>query len=204
MFVEAYRQTTWMRFSFGQIGALRPANNRDLTQFDSPIGLHFRVKVTPIGDTHRLIAEADQISFLRPEQDEGERMPLLPIKPQKLGDEIYRLDFSGDRPLLLINNDAGNYAEIGRSPAFISLVYPSVLREVLVRVLIIEKHDDDTDLEDWKSLWVRFATLQPGLGELPDPDEIEERSDWIDKAVTAFAKQLQCRAKFAEYWKEGL
>lgn len=203
VFVEAYRQTNWMRFDFGQVGAITPAKNRDLSQFESPDGLLFRVKVTPNGDIHTLLAEADRIPLVRPEQDQGERTPLLPVKPQKLGDEIYRVDFSGDRPLLLINSDAGNYTDIGRAPAFVSLVYPSVFREILSRVLLIEKHEDDASSDDWKSQWVRFALFHPGLGELPNPEDTDGRADWIDRAVSAFAKQLQARAKFAEFWKGG-
>lgn len=159
VFVEAYRQANWMRFDFGQVGAITPAKKRDLSQFESPDGLLFRVKVTPNGDIHTMLAEADRIPLARPEQNEGERTPLLPVKPQKLGDEIYRLDFSDDRPLLLINSDAGNYADIGRSPAFMSLVYPGVFREILNRVLLIEKHDDDANSEEWKSQWIKFASV---------------------------------------------
>ena len=150
-----------------------------------------------------LLAEADQIPLAHPERSEGKRTPLLPVKPQKLGEEIYRLDFSDDRPLLLINSEAGNYADIGHSPAFVSLVYPAVFREILTRILLVEKHDDDSNPDDWKSQWIRFALLNPGLGELPDTEDTEARSDWIDKAVSAFAKQLQTRAKFAEFWKGG-
>lgn len=203
VFVEAYRQTNWMRFDFGQVGAIIPAKKRDLTQFESADGLLFRVKVTPNGDIHTLIAEADRIPLAQPHQTEGEGKPLLPVKPQKLGDEIFRLDFSDNRPLLLINSEVGNYADIGCSPAFMSLVYPGVFREILNRVLLIENHDDAVDPEDWKSQWLKFATLHPGLGELPSPDDLDGRSDWIDKAVAAFAKQLQARAKFNEFWKDG-
>src|SRR5258708_5063469 len=58
VFVEAYRQTNWMRFDFGQLGAISPDANRVLSQFDSADGILFRVKVTPNGDTHTLLAEA--------------------------------------------------------------------------------------------------------------------------------------------------
>ena len=202
VFVEAYRQANWMRFNFGQVGAITPDKNRDLSQFESSEGLLFRVKVTPNTDIHALLAEADEIPLARPEQDQSQRTPLLSVKPEKLGDEIYRLDFTRDRPILLINSEAGNYANIGRSPAFVSLVYPGVLREILSRVLLVENHDDDANQDDWKSQWVRFASLHPGLGELPEPGDTDGRSDWIDKAVSAFAKQLQVRAKFADFWKE--
>lgn len=205
VFVEAYRQASWMRFGFGQVGAITPAQNRILSQFDTADGIKFRVKVTSHTDIHTLLAEADAINLSGSEQRDGERTPLLPVKPERLGDEIYRLDFSGQdgRPLLLINTEAGNYADIGRAPVFVSLVYPAVLREILIRVLLVDEHDDDNSLHDWRSQWVRFASLHAGLGELPQTNETEERAQWIEDAVTAFAKQLQGRAKFAEYWKDA-
>jgi len=206
IYVEAYRQANWMRFGFGQIGAINPSKNRFLTQFDSPEGIKFRVKVTPNGDTHTLLAEADAIPLVQPEQDNTEHTPLLPVKPQKLGDEIYRVDFSGQdgRPLLLINSEAGNYTDIGKSPAFISLVYPAVFREILTRVLLVEEHDDDIDPNDWKSQWVKFASLHPGLGELPDSADKDGRSQWIEKAGYAFSKRLQVRTRFSEFWREDI
>ncbi len=147
VFVEAYRQASWMRFCFGQAGAITPPTDRLLTQFDSPDGIRFRVKVTREGGDHTLLAEADAISLAGPHQSDGAQTPLLSVKPEGLGDEIYRLDFSGQdgRPLLLINSEAGNYAEIGRAPAFVSLVYPAILREILIRALLVDKHEDDTN-----------------------------------------------------------
>lgn len=201
VFVEAYRQTNWMRFNFGQVGAILPEANRLLSQFDSPEGLLFRVKVTPNGDIHTLLAEADEVPLADPELDQGERKPLLPVKPQKLGDEIYKLDFSGDKPLLLINSDAGHYTDVGRSPAFISLAMPGIFREILVRIILIENHDDDTNPDEWKSQWLKFALLYTGVGKLPGADDVDGRNDWIDKVVAAFAKQIQVRTKFAEFWE---
>jgi len=205
VFFEAYRQTTWMRFDFGRVGAIQRPDDRRLIEFDSPEGILFRVKVTAPGDRHTLLAEADRIPLVKTEEQETPRTPLLPVKPQKLGDEIYRLDFSSpeNRPLLLINSDAGEYSLIARAPAFMSLVYPAVFREVLTRVLVIDQHDDYDNPEDWRSQWVRFAMLSPGLGEIPKPDETEDRLDWIENAVSAFAKRIQVRSKFAEFWREG-
>jgi len=205
VFVEAYRQTTLMRFDFGRVGAIQPPNDRRLTEFDSAEGILFRVKVTAPGDKHTLLAEADRIPLAKVEEEECPRTPLLPVKPQQLGEEIYRLDFSspGNRPLLLINSDAGQYGVIAKSPAFTALVFPAVFREILVRVLIVDKHDDYDNVDEWRSQWIRFAKLLPGLGEIPKPDEPEDRLDWIEKAVASFARRIQVRSKFAEFWQGG-
>ena len=138
---------------------------------------------------------------MQPDQKETEKSPLLPVKPQRLGDEIFRLDFSEGAPILLINKDVGDYHSIAKHPGFFALAYPTVIREVLTRVVVIDKHDDDANPDDWRSQWLRFAKLSPGLGELPSPDDSEERFDWVDKAVASFAKRVQTSAKFTEFWK---
>jgi len=55
------------------------------------------------------------------------------IPSRELREEVFRVDFSGEQVSLLINSELGNYKEIGRSAAFISLVLPAVLREVLTK-----------------------------------------------------------------------
>jgi hypothetical protein len=43
--------------------------------------------------------------------------------------------------------------------------------------------------------------MLPGLGELPEPDDVDSRYDWIDKTVAAYARKIQGRLKFEEFWK---
>lgn len=204
VFVEAYRQTNWMRFSFGRIGALESASPRHLSQFDSPEGIRFRVKVTPDGDDKKLLAEADGIPLFLPEQDAVGKDPLLPVKPADLDGEIYCLDFSGAEPLLLVSRRAGPYSDIGRSPAFMALVYPSVLREILMRVIVIERHDDDVSDDVWQSRWLRFTRGLPGMTDIPESGSDEEdKYLWIDSAVAAFSRRLGAHERFAEFWREG-
>lgn len=202
IFIEAYRQTSWMRFSFGSVGKVLPAENRKLTEFDSPEGILFRIKITKSTDTHTLLAQADRIPLTNPEESDSDLTPLLPGKPQKLGDEIYRLEFDNGA-LLLVNSEAGDYSQIVRSPIFASLAYPSIFREVLMRVLVVDAHDDDADPDDWRSQWSRFAKRLPGLGELPEPDKSVERIEWIDNAVSTFSQRQNTLEKFVEFWQQG-
>ncbi len=201
VFVEAYRQTVWMRFSFGRVDAISPPADRILSEFDTPEGILFRVKVTPNGEIHKLIAEADRIPLVKTEQDEANKTPLLPVRPQKLGDEVFRVDFSGTRPLLLINSELGDWRSIAKSPAFAAFAYPAILREILVRVLVVDEHDDDANPDDWRSQWVRFSKLFCGLGDLPAPGATDDRFYWIDTAIAAFAKRKQIKERFMDFWK---
>src|SRR5262245_44390268 len=81
VFVEARRQTRWMRFPFGAVGALTPAPDRRLTEFDSMDGVLFSVKVTSTSErSGMMLAEAERIPVRFPGEVEESRLPLLPVK----------------------------------------------------------------------------------------------------------------------------
>ncbi len=204
IFVEAYRQTGWMRFPWGAVGAQQPADDRNLTDFDSPEDLLFRVRVTSSGlmdDEHGLLlAEADRIRMRGPEETNENRDPLLPVIPADLGHQLWRVDFS-EKPRLLINRNAGSdYKQVGRHPAFVSLVYPAAMRDVLTHILLVLKLRD-YDEEEPYSRWLRFAVEVLGMREPPDEDGDHELiTDWIDDAVDAFARKHQFTEKFCTFW----
>jgi hypothetical protein len=204
--VEARQQTRWMRFGYGTVGRITPAADRTLTEFDSPDGILFSVKVTAVtGDAGKLLAEADGIPVRFPGEADERRNPLLPVKSDDTGHEVYRLDFSNDPPMLLVNRAAGDKDAIARSPLFMSIVYPAVLREILNRILYVEEFDDpDDDGENWQARWLRFAGGLAGVGSVPPKDD-GDRDQWIDDAVAAFAKQQTMLDRFIADWrKEGV
>lgn len=205
VFLEAYRLTNWMRFDFGRVGKITPPKDSHLRLFNTPMGIKFRVKVTSPGDNHKLLAEADAIPLLTLEQENYDNNPLLEVEPSKeLGHEIYRVDFSEGKPVLLINSVVGNYKLIGRSPAFLSLALPSVFREILTKILVIDKWTDDNDIEEWHCRWIRFVKLLPGTDEMPDIEDVEECLDWIQNTVSMFAKKQKLRMQFKEFWRDEL
>ena len=207
VFVEAYRQTTWMRWPWGTVGALQPPVGRALAEFDSPDDVLFRVRVTSpgtLGEPHGLLlAEADRVRLRAPEDLNDPRTPLLPVVPSHdLGDLLWRIDFE-DHPRLLINANAGDYKQIGLEPGFVAVVYPAALREVLERILRREQHRDFDDPEHPLSRWLRFAVEVLGVGEPPLESEGEDADDeWIASAVAAFARKHGLLEKFRSFWSE--
>ena len=201
--VEAYRQTQWMRFDFGTVGVLRPPLDRRLTEFDSVEGVLFRVKVIASSEPRGLlIAEADQIRPRQAKDEEDQRVPLLPVVPNReLGDEIFRVEFDSNQTLLKVNDSLGDWRALARDPFFIALVYPAALRLILIQILLIEKHHDTEDMDDWKSRWLRFALTLPSVESVPEEEsEDDDVHDWIDSAVAAFSKQQQIRHLFQKNW----
>src|SRR5262249_34359078 len=117
--------------------------------------------------------------------------------------EVYRLDFSNDGPILLVNRAAGDKDAIVRSPLFMSIVYPAALREILNRIILVEGLDDpDDDGESPEARWLRFATGLPGVGPIPAKDD-GDRDQWIDDAVAAFARQQAMLDRFIAGWLKG-
>ena len=190
VYIEAYRQTTFMRFDYGTVALPRPptGNDRRLTEFSSKDGLLFRIKVTSVGERPGLLlAEGDGIPS-REEQDEPDkRLPLLPAVPADLGQEIWKIDFAADGPHLLVNNQL-DWVSVASTPMFRSLVFPSVIRQVLTQILIIDKDSDVEDLQNWRARWLKFA-MALGAGEPPSTtseEDEDEALEWIDGAAERF------------------
>jgi hypothetical protein len=200
VFLEAYRQTTLMRFPHGTVAAPQPPRdlNRRLSEFPTSEGLLFRVKVTSTGERAGvLLAEADRIPVSDDKEQPDNRIALLPPVGQDLGQETWRLDFSGTNgPQLLVNNRLGDWKIVAASPLFRSLVYSAAMRQVLWQVYKIEevRHTDDPD--SWGSRWLRFAASLPRTGNPPDSENDNEWDEWITKAVESFARQHQMSEHF--------
>lgn len=203
VFVEAYRETKYMRFDWGKVGMLGVPQDRVLRTFDSPDGILFRVKVVAGTDPYGLLlAEADQIRPRRLTDEDENRMPLLPVKPDdNLGDEIWKIEFDDQQTLLLVNSSFVDWRGLARNPVFVSLVYPAVLRLVLLRI-IEDYHTDTEDIDDWRSRWLRFSLSLPGVSNMPTGDGDQgPLYDWIDEVVSAFCRYRKVRSIFYnEYW----
>jgi hypothetical protein len=206
VYLEAYRQSTWMRFDYGCIEKIQPPKNRALEAFDNLEGIKFRVKVTSTEGDHRLLAEADKIKLENQEEDNEDGHSLLHVVPKSdLGDEIYRVVFADPdgTPELWINDENNNYRAIGKSIEFMALALPSIFREILTRTIIVEKWTDEDDDADWRCQWIRFAKTVSFDPEIPDPEnERDEAFKWIESTISRFAKKLKLRKHFRTIWSD--
>ena len=199
--VEAYRQATYMPFELGTVANLRLPGRWQLTEFDLPDAIRFRVKVTAVAEDVRgqLLAVRDRI---RPAWADGGQESLLPVRPDSsLDQEVFRLSLD-DEPVLLINTKITRWRELSHDGHFVSLVYPAVLRTILTRILHHEDHADWEESDDWRSLWIRFAKDLPGIFDPPDGEGEHDMSvdDWIDEVVAAFCRSRHTYDAFARRW----
>jgi hypothetical protein len=152
-----------------------------------------------------LLGEVDQIQPVKAGDTNDRRRHLIVPVPDALDQQLWRLDFEQEPPQLLVNKDAKpSWKEMARSPHFIALVYPEVLRSILRRVLLEDEWSDDDDHGDWQSDWIRFARSLGGLASMPTEQQKTERENWIEDAVAAFARRMQLRTMWdLESEREG-
>ena len=184
VWLEAHRQNLWMQWAWGTVSALRVPADRRLTEFDVPDGVLFRVRVVqpPGQEHHKLVGEADAIPFVKAGEADDRRRHLLVPVPDALDQQLWKLDFEHDPPQLLVNRDAKpSWKEMARSPYFIALVYPEVLRRMLARAL--EDWAEDDEEGGWRADWVRFAKNLGGLGTVPLSPGIEAGWRWSRRCL---------------------
>lgn len=187
IYVEAYRENQWMRFEYGTVERISPPPNRKLTEFHSPDGLLFRVRVVMESEKHKLYGEADRLPFVKAGSEEDKRRHIIiPQSSSSLGDLLWKLELDEDIPRLLINSKAlPTWDSFARNDLFVALVYPEVLRQVLNKIVLAEEFSEDDD-DSWQSDWMRFAKAISESGKLSDKDG-EEKKEWIDSVVNNFA-----------------
>lgn len=193
VWIEAYHQTQFQRFQFGTVGRLTPPVDRQLTTFGNTDNIHFRVKVVAADEPRKLLAEADQIPNADPDDIFENRISVLHLRGEELGQEIWRLSLEGSYPTLVYNSAIPNGKGLVRDdPVFIAYVYPIIVRQVLEEVLLgkSSRTDDDDDSDSWQKQWVQFITRM-GVNAPPDEsgDDTVQRHDWIDSAVAAFCRR---------------
>jgi hypothetical protein len=189
IYIEAYRQTTRMRFDFGTV--LNPGfdgGRAILAEFVDADAVQFAVKVTGVSGATAgmLLADRDGIPPTAIGEDTT-REPLLPTCSSDLGQELWRLDFHNSGAILQINNRIPDWKGFAASAQFKALAYPSIIRQVLTRILIVDEWNDSDDSDDWRSKWLFFARSLPGVEVLDEePDDAAGRWERIEEFATAF------------------
>lgn len=216
LYVEAYRgaHAIWKRFDFGSIAAIQPPTDRSLNEFVVPEGILFRVKVSDKSEDSlgRLLAEADSIRPTLPDEQETFGQPLIQHMPaEDIGDELWRLELTGDIPLLKINSRIPmGIDQFLRDPKYRAIFAPAVMRQVLTNILIIDRSGyDEEDDSCWQILWLNFASHLTGAGKYPEAEEennllinAEEITTWIDAAVEAFMARSHLFSAFSQSYAQ--
>jgi hypothetical protein len=198
--VEAYKAPIVMRFDLGTIALPKHPASTALSEFAPPEGVKFRVKVLASEVSGgKLLAVADQITPQELDSKLAGQRSLITTEGAELGDVVWTLllEEGPEAPRLRVNKELGDWRAIARSPHFVWLVYPEILRRVLTFVMT-EAAVDEEDASDWRTQWRQFGARLPGVSPLPDDADKKEKLEWVDEAVQSFCRARSFRTRFAE------
>jgi hypothetical protein len=190
--VEAHRSSPpgKMRFGFGTVGETvsPPDSERLLLDFGEgvppPI---FRVKIpsktsTPSG---QLIAAAMGLRPIDPDEDEDKPKGILLTAWRENDGLVWELDLEYDQgPVLYIDSRSDPSRDLPTRPEFRALVYPEIMRRVLMRV-VGESPEESEEQGSWQQSWSRFPQLAFGF-QSPAPINDQDqgvREAWVEEAV---------------------
>lgn len=207
--VEAYDRNILMRFPFGSVEEPKNSTPTTLTDFIGSDSYYFRVKVVDQQNKSRLFAVADSINAVRRDDEGKPTASLLRVATRDLGSTPWKLEYAvADHPLLLINNHIDAGKSLARSNLFFqALVFPTILEQILCRILIEEEYrptasPDDDDM--WKEGWLEFAGQLPRNTPLLTDQEIleEDCKRWIEDARDGFCITINAIHKIRSALKE--
>ena len=208
VFIEAAFKTAFVRFNCGTVGKFALPANRRLDRLPQPQLAHFRVKVVEPAATGPglLLAVADHIAPTGLEGRKQQRVALFRVSYEsEMKDEIWRLDYDDAGPILELQQMTG-MKEIARREDFMALVYPEVMRQILRRVLLVDKIDDpQAEPNSWQARWLRFGAQQAGEAAPALDAGIAslEHEEWIGDASASFSRRQKLVSKFKKRFGVG-
>jgi len=211
VFVEAYSGPVVMRFPYGTVE--HPEHPSDTTLGEFPPGLkpHFRVKVVEPGPERLLLAWADAVTPLAPDEVQTGRRSILPVETVDLGPLVWRLRFEGNEVRLQLNSairEPRDITLLARDPDFIALVYPAAIRQILERLLLGPEHDSVDDDNDWLVFAAQLAGRpapardDAAVDANDDSAFTDEVDDWVKDAIEGFCQQQHAAEQFVQFKKE--
>lgn len=191
---------TISRFEWGTIKQLLPPQDRQLTELHGT-NVFFSLKVIDRSElVGRLLGVADRIRPLKGGVKTATgRRGILPVEKKDLGDELWQLEFRTEDVYLMVNERIPELVDrIRFDPSLYTLIYPSIIRQVLSRAFD-EEVEDEEEGDRWPSHWLLFGRrLHPEQLKHPGPDEDEEREEWVEEVVAAFCREHSLREKFLQ------
>lgn len=195
--VEAYVGWTVMRFEFGTLGTRIEPDSYELSDFDGPEGLLFRLKVLGTGDqTGLILAQADNLRASAADELEKSQSFVV-VRPADLGSVAWRLVFDEAQPVLQVNERVGDWKSFLRHSAVRSLLLPEIVRQLLREALQTQPDDEDSDA--WQNHAQKLASSAAGTP--PATDDYDEVESWIDDVVRSFAHRHRLWRGVREFLK---
>jgi len=202
--VEAKQLLERLRFDFGTVAVPRTPAPIDISRLTGE-RVVFNVLVLDRASARKLGSAETIRPNARPEEDETQ-VPLLPVDAStRIAPLLWKVDYTEndrdghtDAPVLVVDAVAADRSAVTfmDKPGVKAMVLPAAMREVLTRVLLVERSEYDATSVAWRNSWLRFAARLVG-DPPPSADGAAfhvDAGDWINTAVV----RLSERAGFVE------
>lgn len=156
VYIEAYHHTDSARYPFGTVVSPLLPDDTSLSNLAHPEDLKFRILVVDETTKRGLIlASADRIK----PTSTYDKQSILPVEIGDLGRQVWKLDFNGDQPVLVLNEKLPNVLNLPTTdPRFRLYILPAVLREVFSYMFFVDKVEDLAEpAVEWHKNWLSFA-----------------------------------------------
>lgn len=196
IFIDVYRGVyVRKRYSLGTIGSSVELIDQSLPEFGMMPSLNFQAFVVDTRPGYKKILGRSSSIFFPSGEIGDNRSALLPVGYDQEMKQIWRTDFENENPMLLLNPGvSGIMNELKHDSDFRHLVIPSVFKEVLLRLFVLNSLVDE-DTEELQEKWASFIRDLGSCGEYLDilsndseeGSEIESRLNAVDKIVEVFS-----------------
>jgi hypothetical protein len=201
VWVEAYSGSIVSRYYFGTVEHRQDPEDTGLAGFPRGLKPSFKIKVVDPDDPRkRLLAFADKIAPSEREEIESGRQSILPVEYVDLGQQIWNLRMDESlEPVLQLNStitEPVGISTLAKTPEFVALVYPAVIRQILSRLLLETDESSMAADHDWLKFGSSLSTsLCPDRESFGDNEEdfLRDARMWIDEVVDGF-----CRARLTK------
>jgi len=106
--------------------------------------------------------------------------------------EIWRVNFEDEStgPILEVNNAIEGIKDIAKQDLFVSLVYPSAIRQILNKIADLNTFSNEGD--EWSNTWIKFTENTLLVKNTPENcDDSEGVAIWKDSVVKAFCTRFK-------------
>jgi hypothetical protein len=196
--LEAKQLLETLRFDLGTVGQPAPSVAHDISRLRGERVMFNLVVLDPT--TARKLGTAETIRPNVADAPDDSAIPLLPVDAStRLAPLLWDIDYSDrdqeghtDAPVLRLDADAANHsaAMFMQSASARAMILPAAMREVLTRVLLVDKEEYDPESRSWRSSWIRFSSrlIDEPPPPLDDANAVDETIAWIGRATQAVAK----------------
>lgn len=200
VFVDAWKDMSFMRFDYGNFHNIVQPNNISLTELDSWTSASFVVRIVQNGI---ILAASKKHTVSIAQPDLKSRRSLIIADYEDLGERPWKLDIYEDIPIprLVFNERWWNELEekgksLSDDSKVMGMIMPAVLENMLNFLIISLKSDLHRWHQDpsWKGAWIRFARnlLPDGIpeyieNETDESEFLSEASNWISQVVKIYS-----------------